>query len=180
VQIAAQILSYDYFWEELRIRGGAYGAYCAYDPLAGSLAMISHSDPHIARTLGVFAGVREALDRTAWSAAEIERAVIACAREEETPIRPGMATDVALWRYIAGLTQERRRRWRQDQLGATPEAVREAALEVFRAAESRGGTAVLGRHHRLQQAAAALGQGIAIQPLAPRRASRIAGATPAR
>jgi Zn-dependent M16 (insulinase) family peptidase len=168
LQIAAQILSYDYFWEEVRIRGGAYGAYCAYDPLAGSLTMMSHSDPDIARTIGVFARLRGAIEQTAWTAAEIERAVIACAREEETPIRPGMATDVALWRHVAGLTQERRRRWRQDQLAAIPEAVREAAIEVVRAAGPRWGTAVLSRHRRLRQAAAVLGRDIAIRPLAPR------------
>jgi len=169
LQIAAQILGVDYLWSALRIVGGAYGASCSYDPWAGSLAMTSHSDPDIARTVGVFAGLETALERVAWTPADIEQAAIACAREEETPVRPGMATDVGLWRHVMGITQEARRRWRQDQLEATPELVRQAALDTVRSAGPRVGTAILSSRSRLKQAAAALGQPITILTLSPRR-----------
>jgi Zn-dependent M16 (insulinase) family peptidase len=169
LQIAAQILSYDYFWEELRMRGGAYGASCFYDPLAGSFAMISHSDPDISRTIRVFDGLEGAIERAVWTAAGIERAAIACAREEETPIRPGMATEVALWRHVARITQEARRAWRQAQLEATPEAVRAAVLELARDGRGRAGTAVLASRPRLRRAATALNQPLRIRPLATGR-----------
>jgi Zn-dependent M16 (insulinase) family peptidase len=172
LQLGAQILSYDYLWEEIRAKGGAYGAYCTYDPGAGGFVMASHSDPDIVGTVRVFDGLQRALERATWTQSDIERAVIACAREEETPIRPGMATDLALWRHVAEITQEARRAWRLTQIQATPEAVREAALDMVRRADGRLGTAVLSSRARLAAAAAALPAGLALRPLtsaAPRQ-----------
>lgn len=166
LQLGSQILSYDYLWEEVRAKGGAYGAFCSYDPLAGGFSMTSYSDPDIVRTLGVFDGLQAALGRSAWTGADIERAAIACAREEETPIRPGMATDVALWRYLAGVTQERRREWRQALLQATPGAVREAMLDLLRQAQGEEGTAVLSSRRRLRAAAALVATPLSVRPLA--------------
>jgi Zn-dependent M16 (insulinase) family peptidase len=168
LQLAAQILSYDYLWEEIRAKGGAYGAFCTYDPGAGDFVMASHSDPDIVRTLGVFDGLGQALERAAWRRADIERAVIACAREDETPIRPGMATDLALWRQVTGVTQEVRRAWRQAQIQATAEAVREAALNLVSRAAGRTGTAVLSSRARLNAALAARPGAFSVRPLTPR------------
>jgi Zn-dependent M16 (insulinase) family peptidase len=164
LQLCAQILSYDYLWEEIRAKGGAYGAFCSYDPGAGGFVMASHSDPDIVGTLRVFDGLRQALERAAWTRTDIERAVIACAREEETPIRPGMATDLALWRQVTGVTQEVRRNWRLAQTQATPEAVREAALDLVRRAAGSTATVVLSSRSRLTAAAADL----VVRPLVPR------------
>lgn len=166
IQLGAQILSYDYLWEEIRAKGGAYGAACSYDPPTGCFAMTSHSDPDIAQTLRVFDGLANAVARSAWTPTDIERAVIACAREEETPIRPGLATDTGLWRHLAGITQELRRTWREALLAATPQAVREAMLAMIDEARGWEGTAVLASRRRLRQAATALSAPLAIRPLA--------------
>ncbi len=128
--------------------------------------MTSHSDPGIAQTLRVFDRLEDAVARSAWTATDIERAVIACAREEETPIRPGLATDTALWRHLSGITQELRRTWREALLAATPQAVREAMLAMIGEARGWEGTAVLSSRRRLRQAAAALSAPLAIRPLA--------------
>jgi Zn-dependent M16 (insulinase) family peptidase len=165
LQLCAQILSYDYLWEEIRAKGGAYGAFCSYDPGAGGLVMASHSDPDIARTVRVFDGLQQALERAAWTPADIERAAIACARDEEVPIRPGLATDLALWRWVTGVTQEVRRAWRLAQIQATPAVVRQAALEMVRHAADRTGTAVLSSRARLRAAAADLPAALSVRPL---------------
>ncbi|NLF19169.1 MAG: hypothetical protein GX595_18220, partial [Lentisphaerae bacterium] len=150
LQLGAQILSYDLFWEEIRAKGGAYGAACSYAPRPGRLAMSSYSDPAPARTLRVFAGLDAAVAAAAWSAADIERAAIACARDDEAPLRPGQATATGLWRHVLGLTQERRRAWRQAQRQATPEAVRTAMLAALQAGSPARGTAILADRRRLQ------------------------------
>jgi presequence protease len=165
LQLGAQILNYDYLWEEIRAKGGAYGAFCTYDPLAGDVVMSSYSDPQMARTLRVFDGLQQAVERADWTRADIERAAIACARDEETPIRPGMATDLALWRQVAGVTQEFRRAWRLAQIEASPAAVRAALLGLLHRAGNRMGTAILSSTRRLRQAGASLGRPLTIVPL---------------
>jgi hypothetical protein len=45
-----------YLWEKVRVRGGAYGAFCVLDRFAGSLAFTSYRDPALAGTLAAFDG----------------------------------------------------------------------------------------------------------------------------
>lgn len=165
LQLGAQMLSYDVFWEEIRAKGGAYGAACTYEPRRGTLILSSYSDPNPARTLRVFADLPAAVAAAAWTPADIERSAIACARNDEAPLRPGLATAVGLWRHVDGITQGHRRAWRQAQRQATPEAVREAMLLALRAGGDAQGLAVLANRSRLQAVAADLDRPLAIASL---------------
>ena len=55
VELGAHLLSLGAAWEEVRAKGGAYGASCEYDSLHGSLCFLSYRDPDPGRTLAVFA-----------------------------------------------------------------------------------------------------------------------------
>ncbi|MEG1831322.1 MAG: insulinase family protein [Raoultibacter sp.] len=54
-QVASRALSYDYLWNEVRVKGGAYGAGLRV-ARSGGLQFYSYRDPHLDATLARFAG----------------------------------------------------------------------------------------------------------------------------
>ena len=128
LQVGAHIVNLDWILPQIRFKGNAYGAWFRYDALGGSAAFGSYRDPHIVRTLDVFARTRDYVHAAAWSEEEIERAIIAVAKRGFTPLRPRPATGLALQRHLAGITPEMREA-RHEQLKSTTSGAVKAALE---------------------------------------------------
>ena len=55
-RILKVILSYDYLWINLRVKGGAYGCMSGFKR-NGESFLVSYRDPHLKRTLEVYQGV---------------------------------------------------------------------------------------------------------------------------
>jgi len=129
--LASALLRVDYMVHELRFKGNAYGAFCTYSDHAGQLMLGSYADPHIVRTLNVFADMPDYIREARWTSTELDRAIISTAKHDSRPIRPEAATGQALGNYLAGRTRE----WREERYGAilaaTPEDVRRAILAVL-------------------------------------------------
>jgi len=51
--VTSQIISYDYLWNEVRVKGGAYGTWLNISRAAG-VAFSSYRDPHCANSLDVY------------------------------------------------------------------------------------------------------------------------------
>ena len=128
LQVGAHIVNLDWILPEIRFKGNAYGAWFRYDALGGSAAFGSYRDPHIVRTLDVFARTRDYVHAARWSDEEIERAIIAVAKRGFTPLRPRPANGLALQRHLAGITPEMREA-RHEQLKSTTSGAVKAALE---------------------------------------------------
>ena len=96
-------LSYGYLWEQVRVKGGAYGARAGFDPLNGGFGFSSYRDPNIHSTLAAFANsfayVTDVMDL---SPAGVEQAIIGTVKTLDLPIRPGRAVGTALGRYLSG------------------------------------------------------------------------------
>ena len=54
--VALHLLRTDYLWDRIRVRGGAYGGFCAFDRRSGTLSYLSYRDPHIEQTLAAYDG----------------------------------------------------------------------------------------------------------------------------
>ena len=56
LQILKVILSYDYLWQNIRVKGGAYGCMCNFNRI-GEGYLISYRDPNLEKTMEVYEGV---------------------------------------------------------------------------------------------------------------------------
>ena len=56
LEILKVILSYDYLWINIRVKGGAYGCMSGFKR-SGESFLVSYRDPHLKRTLEVYQGV---------------------------------------------------------------------------------------------------------------------------
>ena len=133
LEVGAHLVNLDWILPEIRFKGNAYGAWFRYDAVGASAAFGSYRDPHIVRTLDVFARARDYVHAAAWSDEEIGRAIIAVAKRGFTPLRPRPATGLALQRYLAGITPEMRET-RHERLKHVTAAAVKAALEGLLAA----------------------------------------------
>jgi Zn-dependent M16 (insulinase) family peptidase len=130
-------LSYGYLWNEVRVKGGAYGVRAALDGGRGTFALSSFRDPNIVRTLDSFASVREYVaNEMDLSPEGLEQSVIGAIKTLDVPMRPPTAVATALMRHLGGESEDFRRVFRTRLLNLDADAVRSAASRLFSEMES--------------------------------------------
>ena len=60
LQILKVILSYDYLWQNVRVKGGAYGCMSGFSR-TGEGYFVSYRDPNLERTMEVYEGIADYL-----------------------------------------------------------------------------------------------------------------------
>jgi len=134
--VAANALSYDYLWNEIRVKGGAYG--CGFRA-AGErqAAFYTYRDPAIDPSI-------ERVERAgAWlgsfepDEAAFEGFIVSCVSGMDAPVKPYALTKRRNTTYLAGLDPHAREKRRAQMLAATPGELRSLGADVTRiAAES--------------------------------------------
>ena len=150
--LGAHLVGMEYILPEVRFKGNAYGAWCRYSGLGGKIWLGSYRDPRVAETLEVFASVPDYVRRADWTQTQVDRAIIATAKNDEKPIRPAGATATALHRHLSGQTPELRQRRHERVLAATVKDVRRAMLDALEAGAGRAAVCVVAGREKLEEA----------------------------
>lgn len=131
--VAANALSYDYLWNEIRVKGGAYG--CGFRA-AGErqTAFYTYRDPAIDPSI-------ERVERAgAWlgsfepDEAAFEGFIVSCVSGMDAPVKPYALTKRRNTTYLAGLDPHAREERRAQMLAATPGELRSLGTDVTRIA----------------------------------------------
>jgi Zn-dependent M16 (insulinase) family peptidase len=152
LKLGARIISLDYLLNEIRFKGNAYGAWCNYSGLDREVEFGSYRDPHVARTLDVFAGVLDYVRKADWTQTDVDRAIIGTAKNYEKPIRPMDATKNALHRHLTGQTPENREQRFEQILSATVKEVKRATLELLDIYFEKSAVCVVSSQAKLEEA----------------------------
>ena len=148
--IGSHILENDYMYPEIRLKGNAYGCYISYNPFESMIYQGSQYDPHIVRTLDVFAQTVDYVKQVKWTQTDIDRAIIAKSTDYQKTARPSHASAEALTHYLAGQTREMFEE-RYDQLhSATPKAVKRALLQAFEQNQDKSAICVVASPEKLE------------------------------
>ncbi|MDE8703008.1 insulinase family protein [Adlercreutzia equolifaciens] len=117
--LAARILSYDYLWTEVRVKGGAYGA--GFKALrAGSSRFYSYRDPRIDETLARFDAAGSWLAATfAPTEAEMDGYVVSTTASLDAPVKARELLRRQDSQYFAGVTLADRAAVRAQVVAAT-------------------------------------------------------------
>ncbi|MDR1519134.1 MAG: insulinase family protein [Planctomycetota bacterium] len=125
-------LSFGHLWNEVRVKGGAYGVRASFDGSREVFTFSSFRDPNIFRTFDSFAScpafVAGEMDL---SPAGLEQAIIGAVKVMDQPLRPAAALSTALTRHLAGEDEAFRRAFRRRLLSLTAAEVRGAAERLF-------------------------------------------------
>ncbi len=141
-RVAAQFLTYDYLWNAVRVKGGAYGTGLNVRA-EGDVAFTSYRDPSAANSLNVYDGAGDALRALCGSGSPIDKYIISTIAETEPVTTPRMDGNLAAVRYLTGQTAQKRRKTRREILGTTTEQLLEIA-DVLDKLCSEAGVCVIG------------------------------------
>lgn len=140
--VAANALSYDYLWNEIRVKGGAYG--CGFRA-AGErqAAFYTYRDPAIDPSIERVARAGEWLGSFEPDEAAFEGFIVSCVSGMDAPVKPYALTKRRNTTYLAGLDPHAREERRAQMLAATPGELRSLGTDVTRIA-AKSPTCVFG------------------------------------
>jgi Zn-dependent M16 (insulinase) family peptidase len=147
--ILAHYLSTGFLWEQVRMKGGAYGAGASVSSLERVFTFTSYRDPNIARTFDSFRQALESAGAEALSPEAFEQVLIGAAGREERPMAPGERGYTALKRSLLGIS-DRMRQDRRDRLLAACPADLPAAAARLASDFAQGYSAVLAGRQALE------------------------------
>jgi presequence protease len=132
-----------WLWDQVRVQGGAYGAFAAFDRSTGVLAQVSYRDPNLENTLKAFDGSAAYLKDLKLGKAELEKAIIGAIGDLDTHMLPDAKGSAAATRKMLGDTDALRQQMRDEILSTTLDHFHSFA-EVLQAAAETGHICVLG------------------------------------
>ena len=126
LQILKVIMSYEYLWMNIRVKGGAYGCMSNFNRI-GEGYFVSYRDPNLKKTLEVYAGVPEYLRNFTVSERDMTKYIIGTISNIDQPMTPAAKGDRSMNLYMNHLTEEMIQEERMQILRATQEDIRNLA-----------------------------------------------------
>lgn len=149
LQIADNILSLSYLWNEVRVQGGAYGVGMR-TARTGSMVCYSYRDPSPARTLQVYAGSADFLKAYCEGDEDLDKFIISAVAGTEPLRAPGERGMAADERWFAGITDDSRKEHRRQMLDTTREKLL-GWCDALKAMSAEGAVCVVAHDDALKQ-----------------------------
>lgn len=119
LQVILKYLRTGFLWEEIRVKGGAYGAISSFDRLAGTLCLVSYRDPNVERTLEVYGRIGEHLAQLKLDPVELESSIIGAVGELDAYLLPDAKGFASAVRALCNDSPETRQRMREQILATS-------------------------------------------------------------
>ena len=126
LRVLKMMLGYDYLWNNVRVKGGAYGCMCGFSR-TGDSYLASYRDPHIGRTLDVYektaAYIRDFKDG-AENEEKLTQYIIGAIGEADTPKTPQGKGNFSLDCFLSEISPDILQKEREEILYVTPQVIR--------------------------------------------------------
>lgn len=124
--VLQRVLSYDYLWNEVRVKGGAYG--CGFRGTGqGRMNFHSYRDPQIDATLDRFDAAGKWLSDFQPETDEWEGYIVSTVAGHDKPVKPKQIARRQAAGFLIGQSSDFREKRREEYLTCTPDALRELA-----------------------------------------------------
>lgn len=151
LKVVSHLLNYDYLWNEVRVKGGAYGVGCRFNR-EGDGYFTSYRDPNLSSTLEVYREAVEYLRNYDADEREITKTIIGTMSSIDTPLTPSMKGKRSLNAYIKGIAFEELQKERDAVLACSLEDIRKAA-DVIEKVVSKDNICVIGNEKHIKDEA---------------------------
>jgi Zn-dependent M16 (insulinase) family peptidase len=128
--VLSHSLSTGALWEEIRMKGGAYGAHAYPDGIENLFTLSTYRDPDPARSLQTFSKVLAQESAQTENDSEIEKAVIGTFSKETRPRTNAEKGGGDFFRFLYGIEDEHRAKKLERLVNVSAEDVREAAARL--------------------------------------------------
>ena len=149
LQVLRVILSYDYLWQNVRVKGGAYGCMCNFSKL-GEGYFMSYRDPNLEKTNKVYEDVVKYIKEFSASERDMTKYIIGTISNIDQPMTPVAKGDRSMNLYMNRVTEEMILEERNQILEATEEDIR-ALAEIVEAVLKDNYFCVIGSEEKIEE-----------------------------
>lgn len=149
LRILKVLLSYDYLWLNIRVKGGAYGCMSGFTR-RGDSYFCSYRDPNLSKTNQVYEGIPDYLKNFTAEEKDMTKYIIGTFSDVDTPLTPAGKTGRSATAYLTGLTYEMIQKEREEILTAGQEDIR-ALSGIVEAILKEDALCVIGNEEKLKE-----------------------------
>lgn len=129
LKVLKVMLGYDYLWNQVRVKGGAYGCMCNFGK-SGDCYFVSYRDPNLGRTLEVYDDAADYISGFDADERTMTQFVIGAISDLDTPMNPAAKGMFSLSGYMTGVTDEMLQKERDEIINADGKDLRRCAQIV--------------------------------------------------
>jgi presequence protease len=148
--VICRFLRNSWLWDCVRVQGGAYGSFCLFDNLSGTLTMVSYRDPNLMKTVDIFDQSAKFLKDLNLSDDELTKAIIGAIGDIDAYKLPDLKGWSSLAQQLANVTDDDRQKIRDEILGTTKEDFKKFA-DVLEAMKTKGIVKILGSGKAIEE-----------------------------
>lgn len=148
-QILKVIMGYEYLWQNVRVKGGAYGCMSNFSRL-GEGYFTSYRDPNLEKTNAVYEGVPEYLRNFGVSERDMTKYIIGTISNLDRPMTPAMKGNRSMNLYMNRVSEEMIREERNQILDAKEEDIRGLA-DLVQAVLNCDQICVIGSEEKIEE-----------------------------
>jgi len=153
VHVISRYIRTGWLWDQVRVQGGAYGAFSLFNHLSGTFTFLSYRDPNLSRTISVFDETVEFLRSDQLTNEEITKSIIGTIGDIDRHLLPDAKGYTSMVRYLTNDTEENRQALRDEVLSTSPTDFRNFA-DVLDGVKGSGLVKIIGSASAIEVAAA--------------------------
>ncbi len=120
LKVLKVMMGYDYLWNQVRVKGGAYGCMCSFYK-NGDGYFVSYRDPNLTKTIEVYEKAADYIKNAKRDERTATQFIFGAISELDTPMTPATRGSYSLGGYLTGLSMERVQKEREELLATTGE-----------------------------------------------------------
>lgn len=122
LKVLKVMMGYDYLWNQVRVKGGAYGCMCGFYK-NGDGYFVSYRDPNLQKTIEVYENAAQYIKNAKLDERMVTQFIIGAISELDTPMTPAIKGLYSMGGYLTGLSMERVQKEREELLSTTRETL---------------------------------------------------------
>ena len=148
-RILKVILSYEYLWTQIRVKGGAYGCMSGFG-IYGDSYLVSYRDPNLGQTNEVFEKTADYVEQFDAGERDMTKYIIGTISEMDTPLTPAAEGTRSMSAWLTRTTEEDLQKIRDEVLDASPADIRALAGGI-RELLAEGSFCAIGNENRIEK-----------------------------
>jgi len=117
------IMGYDYLWNNVRVKGGAYGCMSGFTHV-GNAYLVSYRDPNLKETLDIYKAAADYISRFECSERDMTKFIIGTIADMDTPLTPYDEGTSGFAAYLTHKTDADMQKVRDEVLSCNADVIR--------------------------------------------------------
>ena len=117
--VVSRYLRNTWLWDEVRVKGGAYGGFCSFDSISNVFQYGSYRDPNLQNTIDAYGKSPEFLQNVLLDENEVTKGIVGAVSDMDTPRTPATRGYTDMLRHLVGENDANRQQYRDEVLSTS-------------------------------------------------------------